>query len=201
MECTEFQAIVAGEREEDLSTTDSLGFESHLDSCASCREAVSRAEEDLERLGQIADPPLVSSSAWMRVDEAVRAEAKKKPGREDPFGPLVDERAPVAPALVPAMPVTLAPARGAAAVVGGAAPRGKPLLAFVACAAAAVIMVVFALARPVERPHASHGSNTDVVIGPVKPPEAGDVRVLDDETKLGPGFKKLKGTKFIKLGE
>lgn len=209
MDCTEFQAIVAGEREEDLSQAESLGFETHLDGCATCREAVSRAEEDLERLQQLADPPPVSASAWLRVDEAVRVEARKKPGREDPFAPLVlvlEAAAAVAappelhrgaltgrPELVqPAMPVTLA-SRAASP-----AQRGRPLLAFVACAAAAVIAVVFALAKPVE-PRTPSGSNNSETVLNVKPPEPGDVEYLD--MKVGPSFKKLEkqGT-LINLG-
>ena len=77
MDCSKFQAIVAGEREDDLSSAESEGFEAHLESCVPCRESVSRAEEDLERLASLADPPLVAASAWARVDEAVRVELRR----------------------------------------------------------------------------------------------------------------------------
>jgi hypothetical protein len=176
MDCTEFQTIVAGEREEDLSVAEAQGFESHMDACAVCREAVSRAEEDLERLGQLADPPLVAASAWSRVDDAVRAEARNRPGRENPFAPL----APEAPAvLAPAMPVTLAR--------GGAEIRSKPLLAFVACVAAAVVVGVFlAFELPARGPFKATSGETALK---VKPPETDDVVVKD--VKAGKSYQQL----------
>src|SRR5581483_6670995 len=142
MDCTEFLTIVAGEREDDLSLAESQAFESHLETCGACREMVSRAEEDLERLGQLADPPLVPASAWTKVDEAVRLQARQKPGREDPFAP--HQPAPVAPA----MPVTLA--RGALP-----AARSKPFLAVAAFAAAVAIVVAFLIVQPL----AGHGAD------------------------------------------
>jgi len=57
MDCPVFLSIVSGEREDDLTPEESIAFETHLDSCSSCREAVARAEEDLERLSVLADPP------------------------------------------------------------------------------------------------------------------------------------------------
>src|SRR5580692_8456212 len=101
MDCTEFQSIVAGERTEDLSSLESDAFEAHLDVCAACREAVGHAEEDLERLAQLADPPPLAANAWTRVDAAVRLESRKRPGRENPF---TIETAVAAAVLVPAMP-------------------------------------------------------------------------------------------------
>ena len=177
MDCSEFQAIVAGEREDDLSSAESEGFEAHLESCVPCRESVSRAEEDLERLSALADPPLVAASVWARVDEAVRVQARKRPGREQPFsvGPL--EEAPVLVAMSPAMPVTLArPALG----------RGSPAkLAFVAMAAALVMVVTF---LAVNAP--SRSRDPGEVVIKVKPLEDGDVKSYD--LKVGESFKELQ---------
>ncbi len=177
MDCSEFQAIVAGERADDLSSAESEGFEAHLESCVPCRESVSRAEEDLERLSALADPPLLAASVWARVDEAVRLQARKRPGREQPFsvGPL--EEAPVPVATSPAMPVTLA---------RPALVRGSPVkLAFVAMAAALVMMFTFLAVNAPSRPR----DPGEVVIR-VKPLEDGDVKSSD--VRVGESFKKLK---------
>jgi hypothetical protein len=172
MDCTEFQSIVAGEREEDLSALESSGFEAHLESCGACRESVARAEEDLERLAHLADPPPLAAGAWARVDEAVRAQARGRPGREDPFA--VEPARTQTAVLAPAMPVTL---RSPAAQP---VRRRRPLVALVAVAAGLVLMFAF-----------SYSPNTEhAPIGPVKPfdPEA----VTYQNTKVGEGIKKLK---------
>src|SRR5579871_342759 len=105
MDCTEFLTIVAGEREDDLTAMESNAFEAHLESCGACRESVARAEEDLERLAHLADPPPLAAGAWARVDEAVRVQARGKPGREDPFA--TEPARTTTAVLAPAMPVTL----------------------------------------------------------------------------------------------
>src|SRR5437588_824860 len=107
MDCPVFLSIVSGEREDDLTAAESQAFEAHLDACATCREAVARAEEDLQRLSVLAEPPAVAAAAWSRIDDAVRAQARTKPGRENPFSEAFE--APKAAAilpLMPAMPVT-----------------------------------------------------------------------------------------------
>jgi anti-sigma factor RsiW len=122
LDCPFFLSIVSGEREADLTPAESIAFESHLDACASCREAVARAEDDLDRLALLAEPPIVPEAAWARVDEAVRAQARTKPGREEP-APVIR----LAPALPPRRGgLGLAVAAGLALVIGVFALSAKP---------------------------------------------------------------------------
>lgn len=182
MDCSEVLTIVAGEREDDLSLAESETFEAHLESCAPCRESVARAEEDLERLSALADPPLVAASAWMRVDAVVRDEARRKPGREDPFGPdpALEPPAPARLVVPPAMPVRTP--RVAAPSLG----RRRTALAFAACAAAVVLGSSFFAVQP---PSISRDTS-HLVIGPVNPPGEDDIKIED--MKAGPSYKVLK---------
>jgi anti-sigma factor RsiW len=125
MDCAEVLLIVAGERDEDLTLAESDAFEAHIDGCASCREGVARAEEDLERLSSLADPPLVAASAWARVDAAIRA----LPARVVP----------------PAVPVV----RPVAA--SGLGYR-RPILAYAACGAALLLGSAFFAGEVPTRP-------------------------------------------------
>jgi len=180
MDCSEFLSIVAGEREDDLSSAESDAFEAHLEGCASCGESVARAEEDLERLVQIADPP--PARAWARVDVAVREQARRRPGREQPFSPGPVLALPALELPAPAAPPPIA----RPALVASPASRSRTILALAAVAAAIAIILSFLAAPPL----VSRDRDGEVVIH-VKPLENGDVKYGED-LKVGPSFKVLK---------
>jgi len=192
MECADFQMIVAGEREDDLSPAESAAFEEHLEACESCRESVLRAEEDLDRLALLAEPPVLANAAWARVDEAVRAETKKKPGREDPFAVIVTvtaSSAEVVPPISMPEPKPLVPADPRSALERGRKSRIGLVLACAASLLVAIFLGIFAL--PGSRPRPVEPS-----IGRVKPFEPGEVR-LQEQVVYGPGYKGIENGSFV----
>jgi hypothetical protein len=77
MDCKSLQAILAGERADDLSTTESEAFDRHLEACAPCRDSLARAEDELEALADRMEPPSIAPAAWDKVTRAVKAEATR----------------------------------------------------------------------------------------------------------------------------
>src|SRR5581483_3489866 len=104
MDCRQFQSIIEGEREGDLSAAEARAFETHLDGCASCLAAVARAEHDLERLAAVLAPPTLPATAWASVDAAIGAALR--PASESAPAQSAPAPAPVAaPAPTPATPL------------------------------------------------------------------------------------------------
>ncbi len=77
MDCTNLQAILSGEREDDLSPAESQAFDAHLRACDPCRDALARVEGELEPLVERCAPPELSAAQWDRVTRAVKAEVGK----------------------------------------------------------------------------------------------------------------------------
>lgn len=77
MDCKSLQAILGGERADDLSTPESEAFDRHLDACAPCRDFLARAEDELDALADRLEPPQVSPAAWEKVNRTVKAEAAR----------------------------------------------------------------------------------------------------------------------------
>lgn len=125
MNCTDFQAIVAGEREEDLGREEALAFERHLDSCEACGAAVARAEADLDRLAGALEPPALAASAWASVDAAVSAALRAPaaaPAPQSAPAPQATPAAAVAPrGEITPLPLPVSTAPVAAPVVAAAA--------------------------------------------------------------------------------
>src|SRR5687767_1878311 len=97
MSCDKVRAILAGEREDDLSTDESAHFTAHLETCAVCADALSAAEAGLRSLVsshlagatgqpgtiQMADAPVLAAAAWARVDSSLRETVAKYPAGLD----------------------------------------------------------------------------------------------------------------------
>lgn len=77
MDCTSLQAILSGEREDDLAADESQAFEAHLRACDPCRDALARIEGELEPLVERFAPPELPAAQWERVTRAVKAEAAR----------------------------------------------------------------------------------------------------------------------------
>jgi len=77
MDCTSLQAILSGEREDDLSPAESQAFDVHLRACDPCRDALARVEGELEPLVERFAPPELPAAAWDRVTRVVKAEAAR----------------------------------------------------------------------------------------------------------------------------
>lgn len=77
MDCTSLQAILSGEREEDLAPAESQAFDVHLRACDACRDALARVEGELEPLVERFAPPEVSAAQWERVTRTVKAETAR----------------------------------------------------------------------------------------------------------------------------
>jgi hypothetical protein len=81
MSCELTRAILSGDREQDLSPTESADLETHLASCAACARELEAAEVMVRAL---AAP--VPAHDWSRVDVALAAQLEKSlPRGEDPF--------------------------------------------------------------------------------------------------------------------
>jgi hypothetical protein len=77
MDCTSLQAILSGEREDDLGPAESQAFDAHLRACDACRDALARVEGELEPLVDRFAPPELPAAQWDRVTRAVKAEAAR----------------------------------------------------------------------------------------------------------------------------
>jgi len=79
MDCATLHRIFAGERGEDLGEPESAAFDAHLEACASCRDALAGAEDELAPLVDRFEPPPVPDAGWARVTAAVQAELRAAP--------------------------------------------------------------------------------------------------------------------------
>lgn len=77
MDCTTLQAILSGERADDLDAAESQAFEVHLRACEPCRDVLARGEDELAPLAERMEPPALPEAAWDRVTRAVKAEAAR----------------------------------------------------------------------------------------------------------------------------
>jgi hypothetical protein len=77
MDCTTLQAIFSGDHADDLDPAAGDAFEQHLRACDRCRDALARAEGDLEPVVQLLEPPALPPEAWGRVTQKVKAEAAR----------------------------------------------------------------------------------------------------------------------------
>ncbi|MCO5171501.1 MAG: hypothetical protein M9894_34805 [Planctomycetes bacterium] len=77
MDCTSLQAILSGERADDLDVAESQAFEAHLRACEGCRDALARGEDELAPLVERMEPPALPAGAWDRVTKAVQADAAR----------------------------------------------------------------------------------------------------------------------------
>lgn len=192
-ECADVHAVLAGEREDDLTSDESRALEAHLEACAACRDGLSRVEDDLDRLSSLVEAPAVPDAGWARVDEAVRAEARRAPGREDLQAPLEPlEAAPAAAAsravATPARP--LVPAQPQAALAHARRSRRTGFRLSFAVALVALTFCTFALSP---RPRGDVRG-----IGRVRAPEPDDVQVV--KVEVGDRYKQAAdGPKYIMI--
>ena len=180
--CRTVRALLAGDREDDLSLEESRAVEAHLETCAACRAALGQAEEDLSLLvariesSPGVEAPVLGPAAWCRVDDAIHAELKR-----------AREQTPVRgfPTLRPALAAEPAPVLDLAAareverrrVAGGGGRIGAGARGFPIGLAAAGLLVAFGLFAALGP---SPGRGSSAGIGRVKPPEPDDVVMLGE---------------------